>query len=197
MYRRLRNHVTARLRMAKLLYFESLSEESRRNPRKLWNGLNKALGRKNKHKIDSLTTPQGILRDEQDIANEFSDFFSKWVSTSSDTDDDAELENLPEKLIKNVGEFSFHKVDEEVVLVLLHSLDPAKATGLDGFSARMLKMAAPGISDSVTSLFNVCLESGQMPDEWKLAKVTPVPKVSSPDSTDKYRPISVLPVIAN
>jgi len=122
MYRRLRNHVTARLRMAKLLYFESLSEESRRNPRKLWNGLNKALGRKNKHKIDSLTTPQGILRDEQDIANEFSDFFSKWVSTSSDTDDDAELENLPEKLIKNVGEFSFHKVDEEVVLVLLCSL---------------------------------------------------------------------------
>jgi len=93
MYRRLRNHVITRLRMAKLLYFESLSEESRRNPRKLWNWLNKALGRKNKHKIDSLTTPQGILRDEQDIANEFSDFFSKWVSTSSDTDDDAELEN--------------------------------------------------------------------------------------------------------
>jgi len=57
----------------------------------------------------------------------------------------------------------------------------------------MLKMAAPGISDSVTSLFNVCLESGQMPDEWKLAKVT---QVSSPDSTDKFRPISVLPVIA-
>ena len=80
--------------------------------------------------------------------------------------------------------------------MLLHSLDPAKATGLDGHSVRMLKMAAPGISESITWLFNICLESGQMPDEWKYARVTPVSQVSSPDSADKFQPISVLPVLA-
>ena len=51
-------------------------------------------------------------------------------------------------------------------------LDVNKSTGLDGISCKMLKMFAPAISRSLTSLFNFSLETGQVASEWKLARVT-------------------------
>lgn len=49
--------------------------------------------------------------------------------------------------------------------MLLCTLDPTKAVS---------QCQAP--KDAT----NFCLESGQMPDEWKHVKVTPMPKASSP-----------------
>ncbi len=126
--------------------------------------------------------------------DEFNGFFSKYVSVSEDTEG-SECEILPDQLADGAGEFIFQKIEEEDVLRLLCSLDTTKAVGLDGISAKLLKMSGPGVSSSLTSLFNFCIESGQMPDEWKHAKVTPVPKVSNPEGAENYRPISVLPVV--
>ena len=56
----------------------------------------------------------------------------------------------------------------------LNSLVVAKATGPDGLSARILKLAAPMIAGSLSALFNVCLTEGVFPDGWKLADVYPV-----------------------
>lgn len=46
-------------------------------------------------------------------------------------------------------EFKFSTIEEEDVLKLLCSLDPNKAVGVDGISAKLLRTAAPGISHSV------------------------------------------------
>ncbi len=70
-----------------------------------------------------------------------------------------------------------------------------KATGADGLSARLLKLAAPGIAKSLTQLFNYSLKSGQIPREWKAAHVTPVPKKGDKNLTKNYRPVSVLPTV--
>jgi len=37
---------------------------------------------------------------------------------------------------------------------------------------------------------------GEFPDYWKIAYITPSPKVHSPSSSSEYRPISVLPVLS-
>lgn len=93
-------------------------------------------------------------------------------------------------------EFKFENVDEEDVLKLLRSLDVNKAVGLDNVSAKLLKMTAPAISRSLASLLNFSLEHGQVANDWKLARVTPVPKEGSSENLDNFRPVSVLPVIA-
>lgn len=59
-----------------------------------------------------------------------------------------------------------------MVVKKLASLNVRKATGPDGISAKLLKMVAPVISPSLTSLFNYSL----FPAAWKEANVTPVPK---------------------
>ena len=38
------------------------------------------------------------------------------------------------------------------------------------------------------------MATGEFPDSWKIAHITPIPKVHSPSSSSEYRPISVLPV---
>ena len=62
-----------------------------------------------------------------------------------------------------------------MLIELLKSLDPNKAYGADGIGVKLLRMVAPGICSSLTSLFNSSLKSGQVPGEWKAANVTPVP----------------------
>ena len=71
---------------------------------------------------------------------------------------------------------------------MLWDLNVRKSTGVDGISARMLKMAAPAISESLTRLFNTSLETGQIPSQWKEANVTHVRKGGNNLLVKDYRP---------
>ena len=54
--------------------------------------------------------------------------------------------------------FSFHDIDDEFLLKQLLSLDVKKATGLDGISAKLLKIGAPCIFRSLTYIMNRSLK---------------------------------------
>ena len=60
---------------------------------------------------------------------------------------------------------------------------------------KLLKIAAEGISRSLTSLFNFSLETGWIPLEWKAANVTLMPKGGDSELIENIRPVSVLPVV--
>ena len=111
------------------------------------------------------------MTDQKSIVEEFSEYFYTLVGA---------LDEGVDKVVKEFPvcdhEFSFTRVEEEEVLKLLRGLDVNKAVGVDAISAKLLRIAAPGISASLASLFNHSLESGQIPQEWKSANVTPVPK---------------------
>ena len=64
---------------------------------------------------------------------------------------------------------------EDEVYELLCSLDPTKAIGHDDISARMLKETALNITPAVTQLFNISVRLSEIPEEWKTARVTPIP----------------------
>ena len=78
----------------------------------------------------------------------------------------------------------------------IQSLCSAKATGSDKISARLLKTAAPQISDSLCYVINMSLKYGAVPKEWKHARVMPLYKDGKCDEASNYRPISVLPIIS-
>ena len=72
-----------------------------------------------------------------------------------------------------------------------------KATGSDGIGARVLRIAAPAISLSLTRLTNHCIDTGPFSSEWKTAKVTPIYKGQrGKDDKNNYSPISVLPILS-
>ena len=78
----------------------------------------------------------------------------------------------------------------------LKKLSPHKATGLDNISCRLLKEAAPIISDSLTVIINKSIDTGFFPSKWKIAKVFSLYKAENRTDPQNYRPISVLPAIS-
>ena len=57
-------------------------------------------------------------------------------------------------------------------------------------------MAASIVSPSLTLIFAKPIETGIFPDEWKLARATPVFKKGKRDDPNNYRPISVIPTVS-
>ena len=80
--------------------------------------------------------------------------------------------------------------------MLLSSLDCNKANGHDNISARMLKATALSITSAVTKLFNISISLGEIPNEWKMARVSPIPKGTTSPDPAKYRPISLLSILS-
>ena len=79
---------------------------------------------------------------------------------------------------------------------LIEAIPSGKATGVDGVSALILKIAAPAIAPSLAKLINICIAHGTFPTAWKEVKVTPILKQNSKSDKNNYRPISVLPVLS-
>lgn len=80
----------------------------------------------------------------------------------------------------------------EEVLRLLSSIPRKTSSGPDGISSSMLQGIASAIASSLTTLFNRSLSLGQVPVDWKLSNITPVPKGGDPKLVSNYRPISLL-----
>ena len=82
---------------------------------------------------------------------------------------------------------------ESEVCDLLAALDITKASGPDGISTRMLKYTAPNIAPSLTKL---SISTGNIPLAWKKSLIVPIPKGHELSSPNKYRPVSLLPIIS-
>ena len=80
---------------------------------------------------------------------------------------------------------------------MLQSISISKATGIDQIPGKILKLAAPAITQSLTILFNYSIVATELfPSEWKIAKVIPLHKSGPRNLLDNYRPISILPAIS-
>ena len=77
------------------------------------------------------------------------------------------------------------------------SIPSHKATGDDGISIKILKIAAPAVLPSLTELLNLCISNKIFPFVWKVAKITAVFKGNGSRSDgNNHRPISVVLVLS-
>ena len=68
--------------------------------------------------------------------------------------------------------------------------------GLDKITAKLLKVAAFVFGPSLTKIFQQSIVTGIYPIEWKLARVSPAFKKCKKSELNKYRPISILPIVS-
>ncbi len=129
------------------------------------------------------------------MADCFNTYFTSIGRSLADKIQDLPL--LPEDLHRKCqNPFAFSHVSSDFVAKQLQKLPTNKATGLDGISGRLLKHAGPSISPSSAYIMNQSLSQGKFPSDWKQAKVIPIFKSGSPNETNNYRPISILPVLS-
>jgi hypothetical protein len=78
---------------------------------------------------------------------------------------------------------------------VLDTLRPT-ATGLDSIPAWFLQIGAPFFTAPLADLMNLSLSSSVVPQQWKLASILPIPKLSTPLVPSDYRPISITSVLS-
>ena len=123
-------------------------------------------------------------------ASSFNEYFSnvgKNVSSKFVNEDDIKWKN-PE----TVHSFEFVTVDEGSVITDLLTLNADGNNDVLQLDSKLLRLASPLISKSLTHLFNLSLMSRVVPSDLKLARITPIYKGKCPlNSEANYRPISV------
>ena len=195
-YKKSRNDVNNCIKIAKRKYYTENLEANVQDQRKTWKLLNELQNRQSvKGSISELKMGDATLKDPTSIAEAFNSHFTNvgpnLAQSISHTDID------PLSYLKPVSSsFSFHEVTNKDVLLLLQNLNSKKATGPDKIPAKLLKLAGNIISPSLTKIFNCSLSSGIFPEDWKVARVSPVYKAGTKSDPNNYRPISVVPIVA-
>ncbi|KAL1447213.1 hypothetical protein WDU94_000539 [Cyamophila willieti] len=91
--------------------------------------------------------------------------------------------------------FRFQEVSCEDVRRAFFSIK-SNAYGIDGLSIRFLKLIFDSIVDPLTHIINSSLSSGVFPQQWKIGRIVPLPKISKPQGLNDFRPVSLLPVFS-
>ena len=181
------NNLVAKLKKD---FIEQAINDSGKNSKELWKSLKKILPIKSHSSPSRLVNDDGEITDDAEIAEAFNSFFCSIGQSLASKFPDI----VPDVKINTDATFHFEPISTDFVTNQLNHLPNGKATGLDNLSTRLLKASASNISSPLAHIFNCTLETGEIPDEWKVAKVTPVYKDGQHCDTNNYRPISVLPV---
>ncbi|MCP3849730.1 MAG: hypothetical protein GY694_05770, partial [Gammaproteobacteria bacterium] len=185
-----RNEAARVVKNAKRNHQSNIARECKSNPKKFWKYINNS--RKCKTNIAPLTSDKiNFVTDDKGKADMLNDFFSS-VFTIEDT------ENLPSM---SPGEkskgflLSDLRVTRESVQRKLATLNPFKSPGPDMVVPKLLKELSSELAVPLTILFNLSLERGEVPSEWKHAQVSPIFKKGDKSSPNNYRPVSLTCIV--
>jgi len=95
---------------------------------------------------------------------------------------------LPNKISACMSPIFFTPMD---VSKYIKQLKPNGSAGPDNIPAEFYKATGSYILLPLSVIFNVSLQTGELPDVWKCASVTPIFKKGTPSDPANYRPISV------
>ena len=116
-------------------------------------------------RVNELNVNDIKLTKPNDIAEGFNTFFSNIGPSLAEEIDTAEC-HFKDYFDKANSEFTaFQPVTVSHVSQLLCELPGSKATGLDNMSSKIIKLAAPIISDSLTYMFNEAITLCTFPHE--------------------------------
>ena len=76
---------------------------------------------------------------------------------------------------------------------ILRGLNVNKVTGQDRIPPKLVKPAAGPLSHHLANIFSQCVDTGELPDDAKLAEVVPLYKKDDNLNMKNYRPVSILP----
>ena len=168
------------------------------NMKGTWKVLNDIMGRKSKDtQINKINiSPNESVTNAKDIANELNTHFTEIGPKLASKIPSNTNKSFEDYLTRSESVFSFVTVPPSQIYKLLESCEIKKAVGVDKISNKILRICAPHIYESLTKLFNLAIETNNIPIDWKVAKVTPIFKTGDRHDVNNYRPISVISSIA-
>ena len=190
------------IKRAKRSYINKELQDNASNPDKFWKIIKEIFPTKIKSNktASSFKLDHKAIKDKMVISEEFCKFFSSvaiqlkrkafflknfvWGYRSS------------HERYSSLLNFKLSSTSDTEVLKHLRKLKRKCATGPDNIPACFLKDVCYVIAKPLTHVINLSLTTGIVPNDLKLARITPIYKSGDSHSFDNYRPISILPVVS-
>ena len=177
-------------RKAKMVYFRQLVTTSK-DSKQVWKAIN-------------ILTNNKMSKNNQPIAkvspNKLNQHFSNIAQNIGIVDKSNQNDLLPLKTFLQTKKIrSIASLPAMTVIDVMKSLRQLKQSAtrdLDGIDGRILKLSAPIIADTLTYIYNLCIDKKYFPLQFKQAKVIPIYKSGDPETPSNYRPISILSLLS-
>jgi hypothetical protein len=186
-----RNRVTNLIKESKGKHFTQLITNAK-DQGELFDITNKLLHKSKCTKLPSSTS-------NSDLAEKFSDFFHKKIAAIrldiEQRQQSLDFQELLPKCSQHLS--SFTPATEEDIFKLIKN-SPTKSCQLDPIPTWLLKECVDVLVTAITTIVNLSISSGVVPDELKIAHVTPLLKKMNLliEPLKNYRPVSGLPFIS-
>lgn len=161
-------------------YFHNVTLEKflESDPRKFWRYITQP-----KQPVCSIKQNGVDINDPFEIASAFNQYFSSvYTSDNHQTPESGSPQH-------HIPHITFTK---EGIFAALLNLNTKKSVGPDMIPNIFLRRYAESCSNYLLVLFNKSIELGQIPDDWKTAKIVPIFKAGDIRCVTNYRPVSLL-----
>ena len=217
-YKKQRNYCSRLYKRERKNFYEKMDINSYMDTRKFWE-LNKPFfsDKGMTHSKITLIENDKIISDCQEIAETFNTFFKNAVNnlkiptptehiTHTDEQDPilAAIKKysthpsiLKIKEIVNTGHiFSFRETTIDNILKLVNKLKTKKASTSNDIPSKVLKENIDICGDHLLNIINNGISTSNFDSDLKLADISPIFKDTDRTNSQKYRPVSVLPVVS-
>ena len=197
-YKNYKNKLTNILRYAEKIYYNNLLMEKEKDIRSTWNILNKILNRNVHVELpQEFSDNNEVIENPINIANGFNNFFVGIGPKLASQIPNHNTVNPNFYINKHLTTSIFlEAITMEEVLKEVSNFKNKQSSGHDGITMNLVKNCINEIIDPLTYVFNLSLETGIFPDNFKIGKVIPIYKSGEKNKFSNYRPISVLPTFS-
>lgn len=176
-FHELRQELLAKVRESRSNYFgHRLTAFIKSDARKFWRHLNGS-----KKEIKKIKIGDATISDPPEIAEHFNGYFQSVFTAAEEFRVHSTHSAGADDLV----------VSREGVTAMLLKLDAKKPSGPDDIPNSFLRRYAEQLSPFLTDIFNLSLATGEIPHDWRKARVVPIYKNGDRLSVSNYRPISI------
>lgn len=180
-YKEMRNYTTKAIEREQKAYFNH--QFNTKSPKELWRCLkrNKIISEKSREIPSDLNN-----------ADDLNDFFVNSIPILQPPE---ETLNFYKKNKAVNSNFCFSEVNDLFVYETICSIK-TNATGCDFLNSKLLRLCCPHIVPYITHIINHCLNESVVPDLWKRAVISVLPKKQNPKEHKDLRAVSILPFLS-
>jgi hypothetical protein len=201
-FKQYKNMYNKVIRTSKKIYYEEVLESNKNNLRKTWQILREAIGstKSKNFNISEMEVNGSKITDNLEIAEHLNNHFTTIADriaeeiNPSDRPPDSNLNNAEQS-------FQFSFFTTETLIETVQRMKNKNSKDSDLLSNNLIKRVISVIAEPLTHIFNLSLNTGEIPCQLKVAKVIPLFKLKKSVNDEHlnpifYRPISLLPIFS-
>ena len=179
LFRNTRNELKYKIKSAKRTFYKKALAS--KNSKTIWRTIYRILK----------PNPERCTASPTSLNNYYSSLAANLTGFTSNSES-----NVPSNTNESRDTFTLKPTTYDAVKKEINNLKNDCSTGFDTIPVKYLKPASEYIASPITNIINNCITTNSFPKMWKIARISPIPKIKAPTKPSDYRPISVLPVIS-